>query len=73
MNNLVEGCKVLEKELFSAGNIDWQDGEWWLFQHSGDGVISGKTIQELLENLGDFSIASEKVLNKNQQLYDNLS
>jgi hypothetical protein len=41
----------LQIRLDKGCYIDHQDGLYWLFYPNGDGLCSGKTIKELLENL----------------------
>lgn len=46
-----EGCDTLEMYIAEGGNISWQDNQWWVFEHNGEGVVGGDSIYELILNL----------------------
>jgi hypothetical protein len=42
------GCESLERLLRIGCKISEQDGEWWLWEKGGEGVVGGKTLAEML-------------------------
>ena len=46
-----ECCQELEQQLTLGAYLGWQDHQWWLFRKDGEGIESGKTIEELLFKL----------------------
>ena len=48
---LSECCQELERQLTLGAYLGWQDRQWWLFRKDGEGIESGKTIEELLFKL----------------------
>ena len=46
-----ECCQELERQLTLGAYLGWQDRQWWLFRKDGEGIESGKTIEELLFKL----------------------
>lgn len=36
--------------------IKYQDEAWWLFERNGEGYISGKSLYNLIENIGKEAI-----------------
>ena len=46
-----EGCLELERQLTLGSYIGWQDSQWWLFRKDGEGIQSGRSIEELLFKL----------------------
>ena len=42
------GCKALERLLRIGCKISEQGGEWWLWEHSGEGIVGGKTLAKML-------------------------
>ena len=46
-----ECCQELERQLTLGAYLGWQDHQWWLFRKDGEGIESGKTIEELLFKL----------------------
>ena len=46
-----ECCQELERQITLGAYLGWQDRKWWLFRKDGEGIESGKTIEELLFKL----------------------
>lgn len=42
---------ILERLFLSNHTIDYQDEEWWLFDKTGEGLISGKSLRSLCINI----------------------
>lgn len=42
---------VLERLWSDGYKTKKQDGRWWLFKPSGDGVVSGRSFRELCVNI----------------------
>ncbi len=58
-------CESLARLLRIGCKISEQDGEWWLWEKGGDGIISGKTLAEMIQRLrgvyvGDFETRYEE-------------
>ena len=49
--NLYPVFDILESLLHRGCSIQEQDGRWWIFDDTGEGVISGKTFREMCVNL----------------------
>ena len=49
---LREGLRTLEHRMHNNWSISHQDGQWWLWDHAGDGQLSGDTVLELIAELG---------------------
>ena len=48
---LSEAFKELERQITLGARIDWQDDEWHLWREDGEGIDSGKSIEELIFKL----------------------
>jgi hypothetical protein len=44
----VTGCENLAKMLRIGCKISEQDGEWWLWEKGGEGVVGAKTLADML-------------------------
>ena len=55
-DEFVRGCDILEGQYKRAERkLDIRlasDGKWWLYDEHGGGQFSGKTIAELIGNIG---------------------
>ena len=49
--DLIPAIDLLEARMEKGEYLEKQDGRWHLFEPSGDGVVSGKNLRELLVNL----------------------
>jgi hypothetical protein len=47
---------ILPRLLDIGCKIAKQDGEWWIFERGGNGVVSGKTFREMCEKLENVDI-----------------
>ena len=50
-NSVIPALDLLQARLESGCEIKQQDGQWHLFESSGDSVTSGATVREMIINL----------------------
>jgi hypothetical protein len=48
---------ILPRMLTIGCKISQQDGEWWLWESGGDGVVGGSTFREMCERLLSVDVA----------------
>ena len=51
---VIPALALLQSRLERGEYLAQQDEEWWLFEESGEGIASGKTLNDLLANLIDY-------------------
>lgn len=47
---------VLPRLLEVGCKIAKQDGEWWIFEYDGNGVVSGSTFREMCDKLASVNV-----------------
>lgn len=54
------GCssalEVIPRLLDVGCKIAKQDGQWWIFEHDGEGVVGGSTFREMCELLTSIDV-----------------
>ena len=50
-DTVIPALDRLQDRLEQGCRIEYQDDLWWLFESSGEGVVSGKTIRALIVSL----------------------
>ncbi len=51
IKNVVPAIDLLQARMERGEYLAQQDGEWFLFEPSGDSVVCGKTLRDILINL----------------------
>ena len=51
VDDLISGCEELERYIGMDAKIAWQDGQWHLFRHDGEGLFTGLSVAELILNM----------------------
>jgi hypothetical protein len=52
----IPALDLLQTRLEQGANISESDGVWWLFDKGGEGIVGGKTLLEMINNLGHVEI-----------------
>jgi hypothetical protein len=47
---------IIPRLLECGCKIKKQDGEWWVFEHDGEGVVGGETFREMCEKLASVDV-----------------
>jgi hypothetical protein len=54
------GCssalEVIPRLLDVGCKIAKQDGQWWIFEHDGEGVVGGSTFSEMCDKLASVDV-----------------
>ncbi len=51
---------VLPRLLDIGCKIARQDGQWWIFEHDGEGVVGGGTFREMCEKLASVDVGEHE-------------
>jgi hypothetical protein len=58
---------VLPRLLEIGCKIAKQDGRWWIFEHSGEAVISGRTFRDMCDKLDSVNITEHERRHEERQ------
>ncbi len=59
-DSIEDGCESLARLIAIGCKIAEQDGEWWLWEKGGEGIVGRKTLTEMLKAVATVDVADHE-------------